>query len=178
MVTGAGDGRRRAAADGSRARADGSRARAESRDETRTRERVRRAGGERSSEWLGFGGVAASSFIWGGAGGGRGLGRARRACAWSCALGGGGGNGPPPGRPLERAVPVPCLGPGVRPKYGSLLRAVLARACWPPGRAGLGPGQKNGPRAGPTGSGCMANYTYKYWCFPPLLPHHGIRGPK
>ena len=69
MVTGAGDGRRRAAADGSRARA-------ESRDETRTRERVRRAGGERSSEWLGFGGVAASSFIWGGAGGGRGLGRA------------------------------------------------------------------------------------------------------
>ena len=48
MVTGAGDGRRRAAADGSRARA-------ESRDETRTRERVRRAGGERSSEWLGFG---------------------------------------------------------------------------------------------------------------------------
>ena len=135
MVTGAGDGRRRAAADGSRARA-------ESRDETRTRERVRRAGGERSSEWLGFGGVAASSFIWGGAGGGRGLGRARRACAWSCALGGGGGNGPPPGRPLERAVPVPCLGPGVRPKYGSLLRAVLARACWPPGRAGLGPGKK------------------------------------
>ena len=56
MVTGAGDGRRRAAADGSRARADGSRVRAESRDETRTRERVRRAGGERSSEWLGFGG--------------------------------------------------------------------------------------------------------------------------
>ena len=99
-----------------------------------------------------------------------------RRCA--CALGGGGGNGPPPGRPLERAVPVPCLGPGVRPKYGSLLRAVLARACWPPGRAGLGPGQKNGPRAGPTGSGCMANYTYKYGCFPPLLPHHGIRGPK
>jgi len=49
VVTGAGDGRRRAAADGSRARA-------ESRDETRTRERVRRAGGERSSEWLGFGG--------------------------------------------------------------------------------------------------------------------------
>jgi len=80
-----------------------------------------------------------------------------RRCA--CALGGGGGNGPPPGRPLERAVPVPCLGPGVRPKHGSLLRAVLARARWPPGRAGLGPGQKNGPRAGPTGSGCMANYT-------------------
>jgi len=69
-------------------------------------------------------------------------------------------NGPPPGRPLERAVPVPCLGPGVRPKHGSLLRAVLARACWPPGRAGLGPGQKNGPRAGPTGSGCMATYKY------------------
>ena len=138
MVTGAGDGRRRAAADGSRVRA-------ESRDETRTRERVRRAGGERSSEWLGFGGVAASSFIWGGAGGGRGLGRARRACAWSCAcaLGGGGGNGPPPGRPLERAVPVPCLGPGVRPKHGSLLRAVLARACWPPGRA-----KKTGPVPG------------------------------
>ena len=155
MVTGAGDGRRRAAADGSRARADGSRARAESRDETRTRERVRRAGGERSSEWLGFGGVAASSFIWGGAGGGRGLGRARRACAWSCASArarweGAGVTG--------RHRPVPCLGPGVRPKYGSLLRAVLARACWPPGRAGFGPDQKNGPRAGPTGSGCMATY--------------------
>ena len=136
MVTGAGDGRRRAAADGSRARA-------ESRDETRTRERVRRAGGERSSEWLGFGGVAASSCIWGGAGGGRGLGRAPG--IGKEPLGGGGGNGPPPGRPLERAVPVPCLGPGVRPKHGSLLRAVLARARWPPGRAGLGPVQKNRP---------------------------------
>ena len=93
MVTGAGDGRRRAAADGSRARADGSRARAESRDETRTRERVRRAGGERSSEWLGFGGVAASSFIWGGAGSGRGLGRARRACACRLVLRVGRGRG-------------------------------------------------------------------------------------
>jgi len=95
VVTGAGDGRRRAAADGSRARA-------ESRDETRTRERVRRAGGERSSEWLGFGGIAASSFIWGGAGGGRGLGRA-----------------PAPGigkEPLEKNRPVP----GQR-----------ARAAWP-----------------------------------------------
>ena len=57
---------------------------------------------------------------------------------------GGGGNGPPPGRPLERAVPVPCLGPRVRPKHGSLLRAMLARARWPSGRAGLGLGQKNG----------------------------------
>jgi len=68
VVTGAGDGRRRAAADGSRARA-------ESRDETRTRERVRRAGGERSSEWLGFGGVRRLRVVFY-------RGRGRR---WSCA---------------------------------------------------------------------------------------------
>ena len=52
--------------------------------------------------------------------------------------------------PLQRS-------PRWRPRPVLVTRAVLARARWSPGRAGLGPGQKNGPRAGPTGSGCMAN---------------------
>ena len=56
-----------------------------------------------------------------------------------------------------RAVP-----PGVlrgRPKHGPCLRAGLARARYRSGRAGLGPGQKTRPRAGLTGSGCMAIYS-------------------
>ena len=61
----------------------------------------------------------------------------------------GGVNGPVPGRPLERAVPVPvpCCGPGVRPKHGSLPRAVLARSRWPPGRAWAGPKKRAPCRA-------------------------------
>ena len=49
----------------------------------------------------------------------------------------------------ERAMPVPAHVPRVRPRHGLL------------SRAGLGLGQKNGPRAGLTGSGCMAIYSFK-----------------
>ena len=144
MVTGAGDGRRRAAADGSRARADGSRARAESRDETRTRERVRRAGGERSSEWLGFGGVAASSFIWGGAGGGRGLGRARRACAWSCAAA---------RARWERAATGPTVGAGraraVPRAWGAAQARLAPSGRASPGPLATGPGLDRAKKTGP-----------------------------
>ena len=61
--------------------------------------------------------------------------------------------GPPLGRIMHRAVPVPCHGPGRRPRHGPVSRAGPARARWPPGQAGLGPGQNNGPRAGPAGRG-------------------------
>ena len=37
---------------------------------------------------------------------------------------------------LHWAVPVPCHGPGWRPKHGPVPRAVSARARWPPGCAG------------------------------------------
>ena len=55
--------------------------------------------------------------------------------------------GPLPGRLLDRAMPVPCRGPGGRPRRGLVPRAVH-RA-----RAVLGPGQNAGPRAGPSGRG-------------------------
>ena len=53
---------------------------------------------------------------------------------------------------------VPAHGRGCRPKHGHEKRAVPARARNGPGRAGFGPGQKTGFRAGHRVTGCMANY--------------------
>ena len=54
---------------------------------------------------------------------------------------------------LDRAVPVPCHGPGWRPKPVLVARAGPARARWPPCRAVLGPGQNAEPWAGPRARG-------------------------
>jgi hypothetical protein len=70
----------------------------------------------------------------------------------------GGGTGLAPGRPLERAVPVPCRVPGMRPRHGLVTRAVPARAQWPPGRAVLGQAKTPGLGPGHRASCCMAIY--------------------
>ena len=54
---------------------------------------------------------------------------------------------------LDRAVPVPCHGPGWRPKPVLVARAGPAWARWPPCRAVLRPGQNAGPWARPRARG-------------------------
>jgi len=113
----------------------------------RERETERAAAGERIR--LGFGrGMrhGRTAYIRRGERGGvRGVGRRPAACLRGPFL--------RPGRHRAASSTVPCHRPGRRPRHGPVSRAGPARARWPPGRAGLGPGQNNGPRAGPAGRG-------------------------
>jgi len=136
--TGAGDGRRRAAADGSTARLREPRAESP----RRKRERLNECGGREGRGWV---------RVWG-MGGRVGFYSGRGQRVWWA--------GPTPKEPLGEELtgryradrwsgPCPCRAAGL--------------GCGPSTARSLGPGrawagQKNGPRAGPTGSGYRANY--------------------